>query len=527
MRYADLGKLVKSKYPQYKDIDDDKLGRLVVKKYPQYASKIDRSSENPFYKIASFLGIQQPIQTMGLISNTRNVGNVIDRSNEGIKNLSEQSLSLIRQAKQVNDPQERARLLEQSRKLSGQIDVLGSGAEKAGNLLQKLGDVKTDQSNLEFAGRKGLATAGQSLAWMLPGAKSIKGAFLTGAARGAGMTAGNAPEIKSWDDAFDELKNLATTGALMEGGLKILGTGVNKVGKWFKNQAKEDVIAKLKPTKMLRKEAHLRKIDLGDEMIKHYTNDPEENINLARKKLKKYHTLFDKYTNKKYPNKKVNIVEIINDVFNKLDKKAHPMDSNRLQEWRLSWIKKIPQYGGMEANLGSAAKLKSIAGESGYSQSSEVVDKIVGKADALLERKLRKAILDSVTGSERLRLEKLLREQEKALFVKKLNENAIFSKIPKSLARKIGSLMFPTSLARQTVGNATESLVDLLGGKPAKPTPSEFNAKQSNNILDLLPKVNLKKITTKPKVYINPTLSALQRYINQENKHKTTTTNLP
>lgn len=44
MNYADLGRRVKEKYPDYQGVDDEELGRKVAAKYPEYEAQIDKGN---------------------------------------------------------------------------------------------------------------------------------------------------------------------------------------------------------------------------------------------------------------------------------------------------------------------------------------------------------------------------------------------------------------------------------------------------------------------------------------------------
>lgn len=46
MAYADLGKKIKAKYPQYQDMDDAELGKRMVAKYPEYSDFANDSKQN-------------------------------------------------------------------------------------------------------------------------------------------------------------------------------------------------------------------------------------------------------------------------------------------------------------------------------------------------------------------------------------------------------------------------------------------------------------------------------------------------
>lgn len=92
MAYADLGKKIKAKYPEYQDMDDIELGKRMVQKYPEYS---DFADDNDRYEIsrtgvkttpdmnsvqkfmAGFTQASQiPMQNQGVSSATNTVGDV-------------------------------------------------------------------------------------------------------------------------------------------------------------------------------------------------------------------------------------------------------------------------------------------------------------------------------------------------------------------------------------------------------------------------------------------------------------------
>jgi len=88
-----------------------------------------------------------------------------------ITELGQQSRDLIAQAQATDDPAEKQRLLEESRKISEQIDLLGAGAERTAETMIDRGNVSEkdlDRSNLEFATRRGAATGLEGGAILAP-----------------------------------------------------------------------------------------------------------------------------------------------------------------------------------------------------------------------------------------------------------------------------------------------------------------------------------------------------------------------
>lgn len=263
----------------------------------------------------------------------------------------------------------------------------------------------------------------------------------------------------------------------------------------------DDVIAQLKPTKSIRKEARTRGINIVDEVVNGgYGDDAIENAAMARENIKATGQQYDKvltdFNNRaskltgkagtKYTTsltKTVDAHKAVDEVASELKRSFRKTEQkNAIADW--ANFLKTEHFPEGSVDLIKANQEKVLAGQSGYKGSGEVVSNLVGQADALLERKLREGILKAAPKQIKQQLEDLLKRQEANIFLESLFENAADSNVPLTISASIGRYLNPISAGRATVGAGTEYLGRELGRpllKEAKRESVKGTAKTAGN----------------------------------------------
>lgn len=465
---------------------------------------------------------------------------------------AEQLRQQVAQRARTETNPELQQLLQRS-VLSGGENLANISQQQATEFAQNAGiSPQEQQIGLgEFIGRRAAGSLAEAGSYLIPGGSaSTAGARITQAAgRGAlvgGLQglAGATREAETLGEGITQTSLGALvgagTGAALQTGTEGLRLGLKipeKVGKLRKNvsgkvlqQQKDDVIRSVNPNKAIRKAASERGIDIGEEFIfGDYGDDITKNIDIADRKLTESSTKFNKILQKNQS--KFNFSEIIDDIANEqLDKARTTAQKEAIKRWAIDQQQNaIQKYGSNNINTTALLQEKILAGQSGYKGiGPDVVQNTIGQADASLERSIRSKILDSVGSAEKLRLEKLLREQEKAIFMKLLNSEALISKLPRSTAQKIGSLFFPSSLARETIGSAAEFGVSKI--------PTTQTTQQSGlvNLLNNIGRINTVSGISQAaqrvqpvETIVNPAIAAMNRALENENKRRTNTNRLP
>jgi hypothetical protein len=156
-----------------------------------------------------------------------------------VQELTNQSLELIRQAKQTNNRKEKLRLLDESRKIDEKINALGNKAGKVGDLQKtKFMDEEKIETRADIVKTGAKATAG-GMAYVVPGAKTVKGAMAAGAASGALFAS-------SQDEAtVESVAEGAVIGAAIGGVFSLAGKGLKWIVKGREKTVDKNLLTKI------------------------------------------------------------------------------------------------------------------------------------------------------------------------------------------------------------------------------------------------------------------------------------------
>lgn len=145
-------------------------------------------------------------------------GGTLGKKNKESDALFKKNMEIIKKAKETTDPEEKKRLLQESRDISSQIEAIGESARKTGDLKPTLLlDEKQISSRGEIA-KTGLKATAGAASYAIPVGTTLKGAAALGAVSGAlfGLSEGE-------DISIDNIIGGAVGGAV--GGAAIHGIG--------------------------------------------------------------------------------------------------------------------------------------------------------------------------------------------------------------------------------------------------------------------------------------------------------------
>lgn len=218
------------------------VGTAQAEEEPGFVASFVKSLVDPAVNYIKFVG-ESGFQAIRASSNS-DITLLEENSQMGavdqqVKELGKKSRALIQQAKQTTDPNEKKRLLQESRDIDAQIETLGNKARKVGNLeTTKFVDEEKIATRGDIALTGAKATAG-GMAYAIPGGTTIKGAFA------AGATAAALNAFSQEDATVEDVATAAVTGGVIGGTFAMVGKGLKWVFKGKEKSVDKNLLTKI------------------------------------------------------------------------------------------------------------------------------------------------------------------------------------------------------------------------------------------------------------------------------------------
>lgn len=342
MAYADLGKMVKQKYPgAYDSVSDEDLGKKTAEKYPQYQSVVSQNTApaappKTFGQkvaaapaaIASFLGINKIPEriTQGL-----SAGNAIQTTNDINASKQEQSAQIVNRIKQYKATGDTKKLGKFQKLLA---DLNGTQSPSAEELTTGGGKLVTDKEVIGSAGNlAALAAAGFNPSKFL-------GRVGFNAAIGGVSGASNAlKDGKSGGDLVKSTLQSAALGGVVPAAVEGATLGFNKAAGALGNAGKNIALKNLRPSpSQVTKFSEKTGKDLADFVIENKLFD--KGTGEVEKLIKPVQESFDKIATES--GKSVSKKEIIDSFDKEISKLKDSTDISDISKAKkLEQVKKL------------------------------------------------------------------------------------------------------------------------------------------------------------------------------------------
>ena len=192
-------------------------------------------------KLLNFLGLGKTAGNVNLATMAPNLGRASNQANQQIMSNSAKQRQILQMAKTTKDPEEKRRLLQQSRDLDAQTGQLGESVGDLADLTKQRGNVSDADllmSNLGFATKRGLQQSAELGSYAVPFGKAAKGAgfasklatkALIPGAVSAGLQ-GAAKDDATVGSVAREAAGGALGSGLLHGAGGLLSKGAQKIG---------------------------------------------------------------------------------------------------------------------------------------------------------------------------------------------------------------------------------------------------------------------------------------------------------